>query len=158
MFYRLVYKKKSAYSETLKIILLIAGLLCDIATVSMFIFAVLGAYLYFAFLLGSLAFGIFFRIAALTLVYDVEYKLQDGYLAISKIYPNKTKQLMREQLQNLEVREYNSEEYVDIDKNKNIINLRVNKTQCYILSDGKHNYLCNLDKYLYACILKGEEI
>lgn len=97
MYYRLVFSKSTKSKSLLKILLLIAGLFCDIAAIIGILMATFGMPKYLC-LLGSLAFSVLFRIIALRLIYNVEIKLQDNHLIISKIYPNKSKIVFKEKL------------------------------------------------------------
>lgn len=97
MYYRLVFSKSTKSKSLLKILLLIAGLFCDIAAIIGILMATFGMPKYLC-LLGSLAFSVLFRIIALRLIYNVEIKLQDNHLIISKVYPNKSKIVFKEKL------------------------------------------------------------
>lgn len=155
MFYRLVFTKTSKSRHLLKIILLIAGLVCDIALVFGLILAILGSYINLITFLVGLTFSIVFRLVALTLIYDIECKLQGGKLIISKIYPNKTQIVLSEELNNLKVYEYNnlSDTFA-----ANCIDLFVKEDGRYLIEGKNVKVLCNLDKYIYASILEGKEI
>lgn len=155
MFYRLVFTKTSKSRHLLKIVLLIAGLVCDIALVFGLILAILGSYIYLITFFVGLTFSIVFRLVALTLIYDIECKLQGGKLIISKIYPNKTQIVLSEELNNLKVYEYNnlSDTFA-----ANCIDLFVKEDGRYLIKGKNVKVLCNLDKYIYASILEGKEI
>lgn len=161
MYYRLVFKRNAKYAHMLKILLLIAGLFCDFATILGLVFAVLGAYLYLVMMFSSLAFGILFRVVAIKLVFDIECRLDDGKLVLSKIYPNKTQEVFSEKLGDIKVEvcdENNEECRSKLCENKQIINLATSKKQRYLIANSTKCVICNLDKYIYACILNGEEI
>ena len=155
MFYRLVFTKTSKSRHLLKIVLLITGLICDIALVFGLILAILGSYINLITFFVGLTFSIVFRLVALTLIYDIECKLQGGKLIISKIYPNKTQIVLSEELNNLKVYEYNnlSDTFA-----ANCIDLFVKEDGRYLIEGKNVKVLCNLDKYIYASILEGNEI
>ncbi|MDE6566076.1 MAG: hypothetical protein K2L47_03280, partial [Clostridia bacterium] len=69
MFYRLVFTKTSKSRYSLKIFLLIAGLLCDMAAVFGLILAALGSLIYLTMLFVSLIFSVAFRLVSLRLIY-----------------------------------------------------------------------------------------
>ncbi len=102
MYYRVVFSKSTKSKSLLKILLLIAGLFCDIAAIIGILMAAFGMPKYLC-LLGSLAFSVLFRIIALRLIYNVESKLQDNHLIISKVYPDKTKIVFKEKLGDFKV-------------------------------------------------------
>ncbi len=160
MFYRLVFEKKLKYASGLKIFLLIGGLLCDLATVFSLIFSILGNLWYIAIMFASILLGIILRVFALKLVYNVECKLQNEKLIISKIYPNKTKVVLSEDLENIKITPIDSK--IEIDKiattATNFIDLSVKVDELYMVQGQKFNVLCNLDRYIYASVLKGREI
>lgn len=211
MYYRLVFSKSTKQRNFLKITLLIAGLLCDIVAIIGILMALCGMPKYLFFLL-SLIFSVFFRVVALRLVYSIESKLQDNYLIISKIYPNKSKVVFKEKLGDFAVMPYNGESIDEllkincdnilkndnIDENiqnkevagknqintlcekenefdynlnngndlaksknctqSNVINLIAANYEKYLVICKNVKILCNLDKYIYAVALKGEEI
>lgn len=156
MLYRLVFDKKSKSANALKILLLIVGLICDMFAIIGLLFAALGAYIFFALTFVSLIFSIITRVVALKLVYTVEIKLQNGKLTILKVYPNKSKVLLDDTLSNVKATIY--DKFDDKIKNINAVNILANEDNCYLVQSQDINLLCNLDKYIYACILKGEEI
>lgn len=160
MFYRLVFEKKSKYANGLKIFLLIVGLLCDMAAIFSLIFAILGNLWYIAIMFASIALSIFLRVIALKLVYNVECKLQNEKLVITKIYPNKSKVILSEDLKGIKVTPIDSEIAGNStqDYSANTLNLSVKSDELYLVQAQNINVLCNLDKYIYASILKGKEI
>lgn len=155
MYYRLVFTKTSKSRHLLKIVLLIAGLICDMALVFGLILAILGSYIYLITFFVGLACSIMFRLVALTLIYDIECKLQGGKLIISKIYPNKTQVVLSEELNDLTVCEYKN---VSDTPQANCIDLLVKEDGRYLIEGKNVKVLCNLDKYIYASILEGKEI
>lgn len=161
MYYRLFFERDVKLAKALKIILLIAGLFCDFAALFGLIFAIFGAYFYLVLFFGSIAFGILFRVVAIKLVYNIECTLDDGKLVISKIYPNKTKQVFAENLADIKAEVCsNDSKFLNIKKydNKEVINLLTSEKEKYLISSSTKYVLCNLDKYIYASILNGEEI
>ena len=156
MYYRLVFTNNSKTKYSLKILLLICGILCDIAALFGLILASLGSLIYLLLLFISLAFSILFRVIALRLVYNVECSLNSGNLVISKIFPHKSKVVFCEKLGKFEISVVNEEKF-DL-KNNNYIDLRTQNEEQYLICGQNIGVLCNLDRYIYACALKDEEI
>lgn len=185
MYYRLVFSKTSTLRSFFKIALLIAGLLCDACIIIGIVMAILGAPIYLA-LLGLLIFSVGFRIISFKLIYKIECKLQADKLIISKIYPNKTAVVFCEDIACVKVVEYDkiegnidqfandlrqdllqnnkssnkkqSIETAKVGQQKSVINLIAQDSEKYLVVSKNNSLLCNLDKYIYATLLKGEEI
>ncbi len=164
MYYRLVFSKKSTFNYSLKIALLICGLISDITVLFGFFLSIFATPLYLILMFLGLGVSIGTRIYAIKLVFKVENKLQNGKLTISKLYPHKKELVLEEEIANLQVFPMNDYESESTSENEaegtqnEIVDLASDEEEKYLIVTADKKVLCNLDKYLYATILKGEVI
>ncbi len=160
MYYRLLFKNQTALKYLLRNILLICGLLLDISAILAIVLICFGDFIFFTLLFASLVFGILFRYVALRLIYSIECRLQGDKLIISKVYMHKMKVVFEEKLADIKVLTYSEyEDKIKLENSQNnekILNLMTEEEERYYLTNGKISVLCNLDKYIYATLLKGE--
>lgn len=160
MYYRLVFSKKSVFNNSLKITLLICGLFCDIAAFIGFLLSVMGSPIYLIMMFFALGVGIALRVVAVNLIFSVENKLQHGKLTITKIYPHKSIIVLSENINDIIVTP------IDVENNSfkgekssnEIMDLATDFEDKYLISVNGMKVICNLDKYMYATLVKGEEI
>lgn len=164
MYYRLVFSKKSTFNYSLKIALLICGLISDITVLFSFFLSIFATPFYLILMFLGLGVSIGTRIYAIKLVFKVENKLQNGKLTISKLYPHKKELVLEEEIANLQVFPMNDYESESTSENEAdgtqsvIIDLASDEKEKYLIVAMDKKVLCNLDKYLYATLLKGEVI
>lgn len=147
--YSLTYTFDS--KKPLKTALLVLALGVDFVNIAIFVSAVCGDYIKFAYLAAGVVLMLALRLPTLKMTYSIKYVFKNG-LAVYRIYPHK-QELVFCMSGDFSIKELNKKSGETLPEDVLKLYIYEYDTPVYIISGGGKSYALALDDYMLALIL-----
>ena len=147
MSYRLVYNITTPNQSAFRLILLIAGVICDFVMIFYIVSSIIVSTIYIVGVFLSFLIGLICRIVAIYTYRRIEYIIDNEKLVISALYVIFSKKLVDVKFKDIE--------YISKQKRENVKYIDISNTESdkYYIETKDKKYICNMDDYMYAKIL-----
>lgn len=147
MFYRLVYNITTSNQSVLRLLLLIAGVVCDFVMIFYIVSSIIVSTIYIVGVVISFSIGLICRLIAIYIYRRIEYIIDDEKLLVRSLYVIFSKVLIDVKFRDIE--------YISKEKRENVKYIDISNTESdkYYLETKDKKYICNMDDYMYAKIL-----
>ncbi len=157
MGYRLVYDISKTWQTVLRNILLLISVFLDFVMIYNLVKAILISNIYWINFSFAIVISIFLRIIAIHLCSKIEYEIYNDIFTIKRHYILYTKNVLNCNTGDITSVQLSSSNSCELTHSKNYINISDSTSPLYyIKTKNKGNFICNIDEYMNASIMKGE--